>query len=1812
MARRLRLQNTKERRGFQRPVRHDSEPPNTDGFSLKFSEGKGILQLNQVRVTEGVSVARLELLIDNIAFPLDISRGVKGLANRRLKLHRLQLDISVDALVAYANARAAQNGWMNSIEIGFFDDFINVSLMYGPEGTAVPVSFRMVPVSWQNGLAFMVHDVRCYGAMPGPLLNSALLCVRELSGFTVDGTFAIPADTVKNTLLYVLPPRGWRIPSYDRMSVESFSLQPRRCSITLCERSGMESGADMLRRMLSMPMLKRFEELRGLRDVDARLAEGNLDASQQQLRALLDKTPTNPALQIRLAMLNISDASLRKEVLQQIRDNLDSWQYREDALAVVAHGAALSGDTATEMAMLERLFPASTPIEKLLAAMRIGELVGDTDTSTAIHWLEQAVSVRRDDPDALLALMELVALQNDVPRLTSVIPRWISVQTRLNAQTEALLEAGRLLLSVSQWTAAADYFKKCLSVAPENDDAAWGLAAALAGSGDMEQAMGCYEKLAETSRQKGAVEDEAAAIGAIGELWLGKGEAGLAVSRLHESIEIHPDSSVQLLLAEAMVALERYDQAALHYEEALEAASERDSSWGDGALALAELFFYRLEDLEAARYWVEQAVRVESVQVAAGELKIKVLEKQRKWSELAHTLERSLLREGPNASLETVARLAQARVAIGELTSAVSTIEGALAQNPEHGMLLDVYIDALRRQKDYRKLDSALQRRLMTVTRHPRKVAMLIEIGDLQLRELDAPQHALSCYRGALAMDENSLPAQAGIVATMRETGDDGLLEELRRLLEMAEATGDVSQVAETQFALAEVLIQRGDGKEAVALLQEAIPDIGEEQKNDALMKMGRSLLKGKEYALAKEVFASLRKGGELSDNLRVSLFEAEAAYHLGDFAGAYELAVAAGSGPSELRAQAIRILADASVHIGKTREALSILKRVAENLADDDAISLLEHGARLSTEHLRNIRLAQDFYESILSISPENEGARNRLLALLESSGLRAELARALVRFFGNKASGIGELKRAADFFLADGLYDEAVEVLNDAYELAPDVESARMLANALSLAGREDDALQVLSKIAREDEGARNALLTQYEAKGDVEAMLVLLSSAASKKPEHEVARLEKLAQLRLQKGEDLEAAGHYLEAAALVISEVDLRRLLEEVMDIALLKSHPQLYARAVDGISVVAGEEEMAKLKLSLAILYHRKGLHEEATQILESPDVLRAVPLSQLMSAVAENTQMKSLVLRVLDTAEELESWSEAEKLLTILLAGEDDPKYPEWLRRRAHVRGQKLNDREGAADDWMELFYGDDLDFGGLLELARLLEGLERIEDLLHVMTRLSKMPQSDVKTVLRTAELAKELSQRSLQKQLLRMAFERSASPDVARQLFALLDISVDRIEMESLVPAAVMGKGVMSPSAERQMLELQLLQQGETDRAAFAETLLELMKLFPNESHYAERLWQTLSRAEEWPLLAEMTRRRLQLPLAPEMASDSWMQLGRLYSQHLDDEEQASACFQKALETHSGNLQALMILGEKAFRQRDKEKLNLLLQLGKDVPWHPQVNLWKALLAEDEGRPEDAFVLFAELVDRAPQTEGAYEGYLRTVPEEGFEQHIRDALTVVRRKSGFGQMSAAIHRKAAQAFLASEQLDQARRHLEIALSLEPLDKPSLMLLVRIYEATGQASARAYTIEKLADLESGVAQIDNLVASARVFLDELRDATRARALLTRAAAISNSEPDVLLGLADCAWMTRDWARVTSNLERLRLVAPHLTVDPVRVYRFAAALSKTGEWPMADVAELLERTVPSLDGDERNEAELLLEKLNNMTGARRR
>jgi len=1783
------------------------EVPGTDGFSLRFSQGRGVLVLQDEDIAPAIRLEALEMAIPQIAFPFDVSKGVRGLRNRRLKLARLKVVVGLDALLSAAGTRLTAGSWVRHPKLSFQEDAVCVAADYGPPDSAMPVTFRLLPFIKEQQIAFVIDDVRGYGALPAPLLRIAAIITAELSGAGLDGISLKLQDPVRAALMRVLPRRGWRLPACDDLCLTGFELLPDRCELEWKSREFGTEDMALSKNRLSMDRLRRLEELRFSEEADGLLAAGELADARQACTRLLERTPDNPSVATRLGMLDVLNPMLRETVLRYLRDNDAAFGRRDDTAAVLAHGAAIGDNGDGEVEALSRLFEHSHPLEAIEAARRLGQLLQDRAPERAIPFLERALAARREDAGAMHLLIRIHARMKHAEKVAALIPGWIALHRDKDDQPDAHVQAGRLLLMVDDCAAAVRHFERAALAAPDSEEAAWGLAESLAGIGEVQRAIVGFEQLAVTCAERGDGSGAAAALSAIGEIWIRQGEPDLAIPRLRDALQKHWDSDTEALLAGALVALGRIDEGLLHYEEALSRDRRRDRVRGNWALTAARLYFSHREDYAGAERWLKVAATCEDTAEAAAGLQMQVLEKQKRWGELASTLEKELVRgtSPDRIPVETVLRLTRARVSAGEYQPAMATLESALNVHPDHPGLMDVYIQATRAAGAVRPLEETLRRRYAGMAEGSARARMAEEIGRLRLRSFEDPRGALEWFRRAIADDSEVFEAREGMVEALERLGDTAHMgTELELLISRYRATGRRGDASAAMCRLGRILITSGERKRGAELLRDALPDLPADNRPAVLLDLGRIFFDEKEFALARDMFARARQGASSVDHYRAALGEAESSLRIGDFQGAFEAAIAAGSGPSELRSRAVKAMAAAAPPLGKTAEALEVISRVAQNVPEPDAVELYELAAGMAWDSLRDAGAARRFYEAILEMDPESERARNKMIALLEASGDRVELARGLVRFAPR--DGVADLLRAADFLSAEGLLDEAADALWKAYQVHPDAESARMLGAALRRSGRNDQMVDVLRRFAKDDEYVRDMLVEHLKDKGNTDEIVSLLSSVKGSNPAKERARLLTLADIALARGEQMVGAGHLLAAAELDKSHPEAGALFEKTARIALEQKHPQLLARCVDGLSKILGETEVAGVELSLALLYFGNRAQPEAEAALERALAHGAVPLDTWVKAARGNPGFAALVRAAEALAVDQGRWMEVEELLGLQMERARETERTELLRRRASLRETRLADRSGAADDLMALWRMGALSGDAVSHLMGMLEETGRAEDALSLASEQARGPEGGVDEILKAADLAARTGNRSAEKELLRQAVVRKSDAVVLFRLIALLDGPGERRELEQLLEKLGSDVSRLRPEDQRTILELELRMSEAQDRV---DVLARLVKLLPAVNAYWEELMSLLESEGRWGLLASHMERRLELPLSPQDACSTWVALGRLNRDRLGDEDGAVAAFARAVDICAGHREASMALAEIYFRRGDYTALEGCLNALTEGPWHPDVVYWRARTAEERGDTAGALSLYRELVDRAPQMTGGLEGFLRTVDDGAEIDTVLlawDALGA----AASGALTAPMHRKIGAAFWTVKDAAQARRHFERADALAPGDAKTLFALVEVYRALGEFAAAARTLEKLAMMSAGDEQIDFYVGAARIYYDQLEDYRRAQSLYQEVARIAPREPDVLLGLADCAWKNGDFSVVTSNLERLRVVAPHFSVDPLRMFQFASSLSHTGEWPKADIIELLERYAPDLQGTDKRDALMLLARLRQETKRR--
>jgi tetratricopeptide (TPR) repeat protein len=971
-------------------------------------------------------VDQLDLVIPNLAFPFDITGGVGGLRNKRHILSRLTLTVMLDGLEDFVRSQLPDASLCFNPTVRFEKDHVAVMLDYGPKGSRVPITFRLLPINSHGQIKLLIDAYHAYGPLPASLVLVVATCIKELSGLSPDGLNIELPEPIKVSLFGLLPQRGWRIPDYGKVTLHSLQLLPDRAILDYRHPSyfdGAFPSTFIGDEATEIESTRKQEESNIVRSGDLLLVDGQVDSARTTYAKMLDKDPSSPVIASRLAGMDVVNHNLRDTACSLVAGTLENFPERTDLKTVLAHGAAISGDNAQEEKILQQCAEKGNSLERLASGLRRGRLLIDSDPASAAQALEGALAAERSHRQVLKTLIEAHALVGNLERIRTLIPRWIAIHKGARERAHAYVKVGDILLSdMNQPAEAAKHFERAALSDPENLDAAWGIAEAMSRAGEFQRAITQFERLERIYRDRENSEGIAQALGAIGEIWLERKEPALALQRLREAVELAPHSSqLHISLADALHETSHPADAAGELETALHRAGSDNSElwWGETALKLAEIYMTDLGDAASAEPWARAGVDFPKIEAQARELLLTSLEKQGRHDIVTEELEREFTKS-PTA--ENAFRIAEALKAQGNMDRLLSSLENATRILPDSVEVVDALTDAYREAGRFTNLRDALVKRVESVISAERRSQICVEIGKLELAEFKDPSAAVPWFRRAL----NDTP-------TLKEA-NEGLDSALNRLYQKAER-----------------LKHAGDFEDA------------------------------------RKLFTEIRSAGADTKSFAAALGEAESSFKLGDYEAALQAAMKASEGPIELKAPATIITAQTFLELDGPDEAVRHLELAANNVEPSEAISLLLLASNICINNLADENKAELLLREAYSIDPNDRTVDAKLITLLESSGKLISLAEHLAVYHENEED-TARMKRAAAIFFDQNQPNMAVRVLEELHNRTKDKDSAALLASAYRKTNQLYDLVTLIDTCSAEDEGLDEALIDELEIFADI----------------------------------------------------------------------------------------------------------------------------------------------------------------------------------------------------------------------------------------------------------------------------------------------------------------------------------------------------------------------------------------------------------------------------------------------------------------------------------------------------------------------------------------------------------------------------------------------------------------------------------------------------------------------------------------------------------------------------------------------------
>jgi tetratricopeptide (TPR) repeat protein len=272
----------------------------------------------------------------------------------------------------------------------------------------------------------------------------------------------------------------------------------------------------------------------------------------------------------------------------------------------------------------------------------------------------------------------------------------------------------------------------------------------------------------------------------------------------------------------------------------------------------ADIWEAKLDNPEAAGEILEKILVREPGSVAALTRLSKIYERAGDWTRCKAALEQALqLSPTGRDAADLFFRLAEvARISDGDADTAIQDLQQALRHDPGHPGAIDALEKLARERRDGPLLADMLRRRVDALEPPAERVALLVEIAELE-RKANQPDAALAALTRAAAEAPGDLRVRAPLADLYFATGRlDEAAPIYDRLAEDAKAARRMKDVARFRQRQGGILEARGDRAGAVAAYEEALrvnpTDV------TTMTGLGRLYFAAEDWEKARKIYQSL------------------------------------------------------------------------------------------------------------------------------------------------------------------------------------------------------------------------------------------------------------------------------------------------------------------------------------------------------------------------------------------------------------------------------------------------------------------------------------------------------------------------------------------------------------------------------------------------------------------------------------------------------------------------------------------------------------------------------------------------------------------------------------------------------------------------------------------------------------------------------------------------------------------------------------------------------------------------------------------
>ncbi len=781
-------------------------------------------------------------------------------------------------------------------------------------------------------------------------------------------------------------------------------------------------------------------------------------------------------------------------------------------LSELARLAELTGLWPEMLAIYDRVIEHLDPDAALDAMLKAAYVQRDKlqDPASAAAYFERVLEHAEDSEPALRALVDLNIDLEQFEKLVDVLQRLSYVTMDYQEKVVLLSSAAEVFEhNIGDRERAVGAYEAICEVDESNREALGALERLHTERGDWRALIDVLERVSRVEPQRESELKLRVAQILEGNL----GEIDEAIGVYEDVLAVDPNNAVAIEALQGIYG-ERNDWAKLVdvFERSYGAATndeQRVEACRNIALLQQEVF----KDAEQAAEAFQRILYIVPDDAEAIEALERIFAETSRWDDLVDLYEkkRGVAQTAEERAQALMAMAAVYRDQIGDLDSAIGSYERALSEAPGHRPALDALRDLYREQGLWEQLIGTLDRTLAVESGHEERLALHCEQGSVRRDELNDAFGAAEHYKQALAeWPGHPQPVQALIDLYSYEERFDLVLETLEHKLQHAQ--DDVAR-ADVHVELASLfrdkLHDEGRALEHLELSVQANPE-----SEETLWPLADHYMATRNWTKAMPLLDVLvDKLDARGDRERLAQVHkrlgqcAEAVYDDDRALDEYSAAVEHASPDKETLRGLARLHFKKQNYSEALRYYQQVIDTYGSELSDEDFV-LLYLNLGESALKLGRISVAQTYLSRVIQHQPNNAGAIERIVEVLEAHGDWAGAISYMQQLLALKSEPLAKFNiqlKIADIF-RDNLRqpDKAVEAYQKAVGYGNFSKAPLMQLVQVHIERRNfDEAIRWINKIIEieEDAGRKStwaytAAVTYRDEVGDRESAIKYLN--------------------------------------------------------------------------------------------------------------------------------------------------------------------------------------------------------------------------------------------------------------------------------------------------------------------------------------------------------------------------------------------------------------------------------------------------------------------------------------------------------------------------------------------------------------------------------------------------------------------------------------------------------------------------------------------------------------------------------------------